>query len=138
MKHLEYKGYTGTIEYSKEDKVLYGKVIGIRGLISYEGSTGLQLEKDFKEAVNTYISDCKEMKIEPDKPFKGSFNVRIPADLHREAALKAIELNTSLNGVVTESIRAWIQGSFKTKTKLKSKSNATSNKATSRKTRAAK
>ena len=122
MKHLEYKGYTGTIEYSKEDKLLYGKVIGIRGLISYEGTTGLQLEKDFKESINEYLNDCKEMGTEPDKPFKGSFNVRIPANLHREAALKALELNTSLNGVVTESIRGWIQqGSFKTTTQLKRK-----------------
>jgi len=122
MKHLEYKGYTGTIEYSKEDKLLYGKVIGIRGLISYEGITGLQLEKDFKEAINEYLNDCKETGTEPDKPFKGSFNVRIPANLHREAALKALELNTSLNGVVTESIRGWIQqGSFKTTTQLKRK-----------------
>ncbi len=113
MKYLEHKGYTGTIEYSKEDKLLFGKVIGIRGLISYEGTTGSKLEKDFKEAVNEYLEDCKQRDIEPDKPFKGSFNVRIPARLHREAALKAIELNTSLNGLVTESIREIVaQGSF--------------------------
>ena len=38
MKNLEYKGYTGTIEYSKEDKLLFGKVIGVKSLLSYEGS----------------------------------------------------------------------------------------------------
>jgi predicted HicB family RNase H-like nuclease len=37
LRHLEYKGYTGTIEYSKEDDLLYEKVLGIKGLISYEG-----------------------------------------------------------------------------------------------------
>ncbi len=138
MKYLEYKGYTGTIEYSKEDKLLYGKVVGIRGLISYEGTTGLQLEKDFKEAVSTYLEDCKKMDIEPDKPFKGSFNVRIPANLHREVALKALELNTSLNGVVTESIRGWIQGSYRVKTTVHAKRRATTKRSTSHKVRAVK
>lgn len=59
MKHLEYKGYTGSIEYSKEDDLLYGKVLGIRGLISYEGRTGKELEKDFKEVIDNYLTDCK-------------------------------------------------------------------------------
>ncbi|MFT7032965.1 MAG: putative HicB family RNase H-like nuclease [Cyclobacteriaceae bacterium] len=40
MKYLEHKDYTGSIEYSQEDNLLYGKVLGIRGLISYEGETG--------------------------------------------------------------------------------------------------
>ena len=105
MKHLEYKGYIGTIEYSKEDELLYGKVIGIKALLSYEGTTGAKLERDFKVVINEYLKDCKELGEEPEKPYKGSFNVRIPSQLHRDAALKAMELNTSLNGFVSESIR---------------------------------
>lgn len=106
MKNLEYKGYTGSIEYSKEDKLFYGKLLGIKSLISYEGKTGPQLEKDFIAAVHDYLADCNELNIKPEKPFKGSFNVRIPSELHRDAALKAMELNTTLNGFVSESIRA--------------------------------
>ncbi len=59
MKYLDYKGYSGTIEYSEEDGILFGKVLGIKGLISYEGETGKDLETDFKEAVDVYIADCK-------------------------------------------------------------------------------
>jgi predicted HicB family RNase H-like nuclease len=105
MKHFEYKGYTGSIEYSKEDGLLYGKVLGINGLISYEGDTGKELEKDFKEAIDTYLMDCKNEGIVPEKPFKGSFNVRIPAELHQRAALRAMEYKMSLNHFVAESIR---------------------------------
>ena len=54
MKYLEYKGYTGSIEYSREDDLLYGKVLGIRGLISYEGERGKSLEQDFRNAIDTY------------------------------------------------------------------------------------
>ncbi len=105
MKHLEYKGFTGTIEYSKEDALLFGKVLGIKSLLSYEGTTGAELEADFRAIIEEYLADCKASGIKPEKPFKGSFNVRIPSDLHRDAALKAMELNTSLNGFVSESIR---------------------------------
>jgi predicted HicB family RNase H-like nuclease len=105
MKYLEYKGYTGSIEYSKEDGQLYGKVLGIKGLISYEGATGEQLEADFVDAVDTYLADCKQDHVEPEKPYKGSFNVRISPKLHRKAALLAMEEKTSLNSFVAESIR---------------------------------
>jgi len=105
MKYLEYKGYTGSIEYSSEDNILYGQILGIRGLILYEGITGGDLEKDFHEVVNEYISMCKEEGRTPEKPFKGSFNVRIPSKLHRKAALLARETRMSLNSFVAESIR---------------------------------
>tara|TARA_R110000868_G_scaffold150839_4_gene374320 strand:+ start:264 stop:602 length:339 start_codon:yes stop_codon:yes gene_type:complete len=106
MKYLEYKGYSGSIEYSEEDGLLYGQVLGIRGLISYEGETGKELEKDFKEAIDTYLADCKTAGRKPEKPFKGSFNVRIPSKLHQKAALLAIETKVSLNSLVAESIRS--------------------------------
>lgn len=106
MKYLEYKGYTGSIEYSPEDKLMFGKVVGIRGLISYEGETGKQLEEDFKSAIDEYLAICKEEGKTPEKPFKGSFNVRISASLHQKAALKAMEEKTSLNNLVAEAIRS--------------------------------
>ena len=105
MKHLEYKSYTGSIEYSKEDDLLYGKILGIKGLISYEGKTGKELEEDFKEAIDTYLTDCKNEGITPEKPFKGSFNVRLSAELHQKAALLAMDEKMSLNNFVAESIR---------------------------------
>jgi predicted HicB family RNase H-like nuclease len=106
MKYLEHKGYSGSIEYSEEDGLLYGQILGIRGLISYEGETGKELEKDFKEAINIYLEDCKATGKAPEKPFKGSFNVRIPSKLHQKAALLAMEAKMSLNNLVAESIRS--------------------------------
>jgi predicted HicB family RNase H-like nuclease len=111
MKYLDYKGYSGSIEYSEEDGLLYGKVLGIKGLLSYEGETGKELESDFRESIDIYLSDCKEENKEPEKPFKGSFNVRIPTNLHQKAALLAIEAKISLNAFVTESIRSRVMKS---------------------------
>ncbi len=106
MRHLKYKGYTGSIEYSKDDGLLFGKVVGLRSLLSYEGLTGQELETNFKSVIDAYLQDCEETGVNPEKPFKGSFNVRIPSDLHRDAAIKAMEMNISLNSFVSESIRA--------------------------------
>ena len=108
MTYLEYKGYSGTIEYSDTDGLLFGKVLGINGLISYEGQTGKELETDFKEAIDTYLSDCKAENRKPEKPFKGSFNVRISSSLHQKAAMLAMESKVSLNAYVAESIRSRI------------------------------
>jgi len=105
MKNLEHKSYTGSIEYSKEDDLLYGKVLGIRGLISYEGRTGQELENDFREAIEEYLLDCTREGIAPERPFKGNFNVRISSELHQKATLLAIEDKMSLNSFVAESIR---------------------------------
>ncbi|MGB0166184.1 MAG: type II toxin-antitoxin system HicB family antitoxin [Luteibaculum sp.] len=105
MKYLEYKGYTGSIEYNHDDCILFGKVLGIQGLISYEGQTGKDLETDFKEAIDEYLALCQESGKHPEKPYKGSFNVRIPASLHQRAALLAREAKMSLNTFVAESIR---------------------------------
>jgi predicted HicB family RNase H-like nuclease len=111
MKNLEYKGYTGSIEYSAEDGLLYGRLLGVKGLISYEGETGKDLELDFQEAVDSYLNDCKTSGIDPEKPFKGSFNVRVSPELHQRAAILAQEAKVSLNNFVAEAIRLRVQKS---------------------------
>lgn len=69
---LFHKNYRGTIEYSEEDKCFFGKVLGIRSLILYEGDTVEELEKDFKESVDAYLEDCKNEGIEPEQPIYGN------------------------------------------------------------------
>ena len=101
---LSYKNYNGTVEYSKEDKCLFGKVIGIKSLLSYEGDSVQELEEDFQDVIDRYLEDCKERNVEPEQPYKGIFNVRISPELHRNIAVYAIEHGKSLNAVVEEAI----------------------------------
>lgn len=56
---ISYKNYNGTVEYSEEDECLFGKVIGIKSLISYEGSSIHELKQDFQRAVDEYLLDMK-------------------------------------------------------------------------------
>ncbi len=58
MDYLEYKGYKGSVEYSKEDNCLCSKVQGMgnKALILYEGTTIDELRKDFEEGIDSYLS----------------------------------------------------------------------------------
>lgn len=101
---LSYKGYNGTVEYSKEDCCLFGKVIGIKSLLSYEGESAKELEQDFKNTIDAYLEDCSERNVEPEMAYKGTFNVRISPELHRNIAIYAMEHGKSLNAAVEEAI----------------------------------
>ena len=101
---LQYKGYYASIHFSGSDKVFYGKIIGINDLVSFEGSSVRELERAFKEAVNDYLETCKQAGRDPDKTYKGSFNVRVPSSLHKEAALLAAVYNITLNDLVKKAL----------------------------------
>lgn len=101
---MEYKGYVGSVEFSEEDGLFFGKVLGIRPLISYEGETARQLVDDFHGAVEDYLALCAQEHKEPEKAYKGSFNVRISPELHKQAALAALSREISLNRFVEDSI----------------------------------
>ena len=90
---MEYKGYVGSVEFSEEDGLFYGKVMGIRALISYEGTTAHELVDDFHGAVEDYLALCEAEGKEPEKAYKGSFNVRISPELHKQAAIFASLVN---------------------------------------------
>lgn len=101
---LKYKDYYAAIHYSANDEVFHGKIIGINDLVNFEGTSVKELKNAFKEAVEDYLETCKELEKEPDKTYKGSFNVRIPSELHRQAAIVSAVKNMSLNDFVRYAI----------------------------------
>lgn len=94
---LQYKNYEGSINWDLKDGILYGKIEFIRALINYQAKDLRNLQIAFQEAVDDYLDFCKTKEIEPEKPFKGGFNVRVGEARHRKAWLIARELNTNLN-----------------------------------------
>ena len=106
---LSYKNYNGTVEYSKEDNCLYGKVVGLKSHLSYAGDSIRELEADFQKVLDEYLKDCEELAAQPEQPYKGTFNVRISSDLHRAIAIYAIEHDKSLNAAVEEAIQRMVE-----------------------------
>lgn len=105
MKNLmKYKEYNAKIEYSTEDACFYGIIQGINDAISFEGQSIEELNINFKEAVDDYISLCKRMNIDPEKTYKGSFNIRIKPELHKKAALLAASDGITLNKWIENTI----------------------------------
>ena len=101
---MEYKGYVGSVEFSEADGIFFGKVMGLRALLSYEGSTAAELVADFHTAVDDYLALCEAEGREPEKAYKGSFNVRISPELHRKLALQAAAEQMSLNSFVERAL----------------------------------
>lgn len=109
---IEYKGYVGSVEFSESDGVFFGRVMGIQAMLSYEGENAHDLIEDFHEAVDDYLETCTAEGIEPEKAYKGSFNVRISPELHKQAVITAAARQMSLNRFVENSIeRAVLYGS---------------------------
>lgn len=101
---LQYKEYLASVHFNAADEVLYGKLLGIDDLVTFEGTSVKELKKAFHEAVDDYIETCKQLGKEPNKTYKGSFNIRIGTELHREAAIFAAMNNTSLNDLIKSCI----------------------------------
>ncbi len=59
--------------------------------------------------MDDYLEACAENGTEPEKPYKGSFNVRVSPEIHREAAICAAQQGTSLNGFIAAALEKAIQ-----------------------------
>ena len=108
-KTFNYKEYIGSIDFDIENSILFGKLLFINDVITYEASDLTQLEIEFKAAVEDYLETCELLSRDPQKIYKGSFNVRIGADLHREAAKAAYKTDDNLNEFCRKAIEQRIQ-----------------------------
>ena len=96
MDNLYYKGYNGSVEYSKADNCLYGKVLGLNNsLILYEGNSLEELEKDFMGGIDHYLESCKLDCMQPEKPYNDELNIHIPVETYYRIAKYAEKRGTS-------------------------------------------
>lgn len=94
---MSHAGYQGTGEVSLEDGCLHGRVLHINDLVTYEAETVAGLVEQFKAAVDDYLAHCREVGKQPDRPYTGSFNVRLGPDRHRRLVESAEAAGISLN-----------------------------------------
>ncbi len=71
MNSMTYKGYFAKINFDERDSIFWGKVIGIKDSITFEGETVAKLTKDFHNAIDHYLADCKNENHIPAKPYSG-------------------------------------------------------------------
>jgi len=101
---LRFDDFIGSVHFSAEDECFFGKIEGIDDLVTFEGRDVEELKKAFREAVEDYIGLCRKAGKPLFKSCKGSFNVRMTAELHRKAARKSALLGISLNRLVQRAV----------------------------------
>ena len=112
---LEYNGYYGKVEFNSKDEILCGKIEFINDLVTFEADNVKDVINAFHEAVEDYLDICRRYEKEPEKPFKGSFNVRIDRELHKNIAIAALKEGLTLNQYVENSLRKQVDDSGSSK-----------------------
>lgn len=105
MNTMSYKGYTARVDFDERDSIFVGRVLGLRDIISFEGSTVVKLRAEFEAAINDFLRDCAERGIAPEKPASGKIMLRVPPEIHAAATVAAQASGKSLNQWATEALR---------------------------------
>jgi len=101
---MEYKGYTGVIEFDPSIDGFHGRVVGLQDVVTFEGRSLDELRREMAESVEDYLELCAETGKDPERPYRGEFLVRTTPELHRAAATEAEASGMSLNAWVEAAI----------------------------------
>jgi len=102
---MKYKGYTGIVELDDESGTLFGRVIGLRDVITFQGESVAEIVQAFHDSVDDYLEFCAQRGESPEKPYSGQFVLRIDPLLHREMASAAEAQDVSLNSLVESALK---------------------------------
>lgn len=119
---MQYKGYLGKVEFDPEAKILHGEVIGIRDVVTFESDSPKDVEQAFRDSVDDYLAFCKARGERPEKPYSGTFLLRVAPSLHHRLSALAKAEGKSLNALVAEYLerdveKAWSLAQVQTKSK---------------------
>ncbi len=101
---MEYEGYHAKIEFDQDDQIFIGRVLGINDSINFHGRSVEELKAEFRNAVGNYLDYCRQAGKEPEREYKGTFNVRIKPEQHRKIALYAANEGITINQFVARAI----------------------------------
>lgn len=110
MQTMEYKGYQGSIEVDLASGLLFGKLLFVNDLVTFEAKTVPALRKAFEGAVNDYLQTCRQLQRDPQQPCSGIFNVRVGPALHRAATVRAQKDGVKLNAVMVAALEHYLEG----------------------------
>ncbi|GBR04512.1 hypothetical protein AA21952_1456 [Acetobacter oeni LMG 21952] len=110
---MNYRGYSARIEYSSEESIFLGRVIGIDDNITFESDTVSGLKSAFEQAIDSYISSFEESGKNSQKQYSGKVMFRISPDIHAQASIAAelqkISLNQWVENTLSDSSKAEIR-----------------------------
>lgn len=103
---LKHKGYTGYVIYDDEARIFHGEVVGLRAVITFQGTTVEEIEQAFKDSIDDYLDWCKQRAKEPEKVHSGKINLRMPSDIYVKVAAQAAQQGISINSYILKRLNA--------------------------------
>ena len=102
---MNYKGYTGHVEYDDAAEIFHGEVLDLKDVITFQGKSVEEIEQAFRDSIDDYLVFCEKRGEKPDKPFSGRLMLRLPPSLHRKVYVSAIREGKSLNQWISERLK---------------------------------
>jgi predicted HicB family RNase H-like nuclease len=104
MSILTYKGYQGSFEYDPDADIFHGDVLHLTDVITFQGRSIDELKAALAESIEVYLEYCAKKGRAPQKPFSGTFNVRLTPEVHQRIAMLAAHDGISLNKWVARTL----------------------------------
>ncbi len=101
---MRYKDYRGQLTYDEEARIFHGRVVGLKDVITFQGTTVDELEQALKDSVNAYLDWCEKLGEKPEKPCSGNLRVRMSPELHAELVIDAAKKGISLNSLINKKL----------------------------------
>lgn len=101
---MQYKGYIGHVHFDDEANIFHGQVIGLKDVITFQGTSVSELKQAFKESVDDYLAWCKERGEKPEKTYSGKLHLRLNPELHANLAVEAEKQGVSLNDFINNKL----------------------------------
>lgn len=101
---MTYKGYSGSVRFDDEAEIFHGEVVGLRDVVTFQGTTVDELKQAFHDSIDDYLDFCESRGEQPDKPFSGKFLLRVDPLLHRRLAELSARDGESLNNWIASRL----------------------------------
>lgn len=103
---MTYKGYTASMTFDADDKIIVGRVLDVDDIISFHGDSVAGFEAAFHAAVEGYVAACAKLGSAPEKPASGKMMLRIAPKVHAAALKAAARSGVSLNKWAEQALGA--------------------------------
>lgn len=101
---LKYKDYSAVVEFDSERRIFHGEVIGLNDVITFQGKSVSELEKEMKNSIEDYLEFCLKKGKIAEKNFSGTLNLRMDKILHKKVNLLSEKKKKSINEIINEAI----------------------------------
>jgi len=99
-----YKGYVAEVDVDVKARLLYGRVLDLKDVITFQGETVEEAIHSFHDSVDAYLVFCQELGENPEKAFSGHIPFRTNAEHHRKILIASRLVNKSINAWMDEAL----------------------------------